>query len=47
MSEREQPGLRAGLRATIMHQVTPDDTALAMGSGDVPVLATPRLLALA
>jgi predicted thioesterase len=27
--------------------VTESDTAVAMGSGDVPVLATPRLLALA
>jgi predicted thioesterase len=27
------------------HQVTDDDTAIALGSGDVPVLATPRLLA--
>ena len=27
------------------HQVTPDDTAHALGSGDLEVLATPRLLA--
>lgn len=27
------------------HVVTADDTALALGSGDVPVLATPRLVA--
>lgn len=27
------------------HQVTDADTASAMGSGDVPVLATPRLIA--
>lgn len=27
------------------HTVTDDDTAIALGSGDVPVLATPRLLA--
>ena len=27
------------------HQVTPDDTARALGSGDLDVLATPRLLA--
>ncbi|MFI9155904.1 thioesterase family protein [Streptomyces sp. NPDC053367] len=27
------------------HEVTPDDTAAALGSGDVPVLATPRLIA--
>ena len=27
------------------HQVTDADTAIALGSGDVPVLATPRLIA--
>ncbi|MFP5345808.1 MAG: thioesterase family protein [Actinomycetes bacterium] len=27
------------------HEVTDDDTAAALGSGDVPVLATPRLVA--
>ena len=27
------------------HHVTDDDTAIALGSGDVPVLATPRLIA--
>jgi fluoroacetyl-CoA thioesterase len=37
------PGARATLRIT----VTEEDTAIAAGSGDVPVLATPRLLALA
>jgi fluoroacetyl-CoA thioesterase len=37
------PGLRAGFSYT----VTGADTALAVGSGDVPVLATPRVLALA
>jgi fluoroacetyl-CoA thioesterase len=36
-----------GLRATVRAGVTEADTAAAMGSGDVPVLATPRLLALA
>jgi fluoroacetyl-CoA thioesterase len=36
-----------GLRATVRAAVTEADTATAMGSGDVPVLATPRLLALA
>ncbi len=41
------PGLSAGLRATVRAAVTDTDTAVAMGSGDVPVLATPRLLALA
>lgn len=29
----------------VRHTVTDDDTAVALGSGDVPVLATPRLLA--
>jgi len=37
------PGLRAGFS----HTVTDADTAVAAGSGDVPVLATPRVLALA
>jgi fluoroacetyl-CoA thioesterase len=41
------PGLAAGLRATVRAVVTEADTAGAMGSGDLPVLATPRLLALA
>jgi predicted thioesterase len=40
-------GLAVGLRATVRAAVTEADTALAMGSGDVPVLATPRVLALA
>jgi fluoroacetyl-CoA thioesterase len=40
-------GLAAGLRATVRATVAEADTAGAMGSGDVPVLATPRLLALA
>ncbi|HEX7994177.1 MAG TPA: hotdog domain-containing protein [Streptosporangiaceae bacterium] len=40
-------GLQAGLRATITAEVTEADTAQALGSGDVPVLGTPRLLALA
>ncbi len=42
-----EPALAVGLRATVRAVVTEDDTAAAMGSGDVPVLATPRLLALA
>jgi fluoroacetyl-CoA thioesterase len=37
------PGLTAKLSVT----VTEADTAIAAGSGDVPVLGTPRLLALA
>lgn len=40
-------GLSVGLRATVRAVVGQSDTAIAMGSGDVPVLATPRLLALA
>jgi fluoroacetyl-CoA thioesterase len=39
--------LAVGLRATVRAVVTEADTATAMGSGDVAVLATPRLLALA
>ncbi len=35
-----------GLRATVEHIVAAADTAIALGSGDVPVLATPRVLAL-
>ena len=34
-----------GLRTAQAHRVTDTDTALALGSGDLPVLATPRLLA--
>ncbi|HEY2551433.1 MAG TPA: hotdog domain-containing protein [Streptosporangiaceae bacterium] len=40
-------GLAAGLRGAVSAVVADDDTALALGSGDVPVLGTPRLLALA
>jgi fluoroacetyl-CoA thioesterase len=36
-----------GQRARVSIVVTDADTAVAAGSGDVPVLATPRLLALA
>jgi fluoroacetyl-CoA thioesterase len=36
-----------GLRAAFDHTVADQDTAVALGSGDVPVLATPRVLALA
>ena len=35
------------MRASVRTVVTDTDTAIAAGSGDVPVLATPRLLALA
>ena len=39
--------LEPGLSASVTLTVTEADTAQALGSGDVPVLATPRLLALA
>lgn len=42
-----QGALQAGLRATVASMVTEADTAIALGSGNVPVLGTPRLLALA
>jgi len=38
--------VQPGLAATIELKVSDDDTALALGSGSVPVLATPRLIAL-
>ena len=40
-------GLTIGARGTVSVVVTQADMAEAAGSGDVPVLATPRLLALA
>jgi fluoroacetyl-CoA thioesterase len=39
--------LAAGLRASVRIVVGDADTAIEAGSGDLPVLATPRLLALA
>jgi hypothetical protein len=39
--------LEPGLEASFRYTVTEADTAAAVGSGDVPVLATPRVLALA
>jgi predicted thioesterase len=39
--------LEPGLAATFRYTVTEADTAVALGSGEVPVLATPRVLALA
>jgi len=36
-----------GLSAGLVHTVTADDSARVVGSGDLDVLATPRLLALA
>ena len=38
--------LLAGRTASVAMVVTDADTAIALGSGDVPVLGTPRLLAL-
>ena len=38
---------RPGLTATVSLDVTDLDTAIAIGSGDVAVLATPRVVALA
>jgi predicted thioesterase len=43
--EHELP--HVGSTAEVLHEVSEADTAVALGSGDVPVLATPRLLALA
>jgi predicted thioesterase len=40
-------GLAAGLSAKVRLCVGDGDTAQALGSGDVPVLGTPRILALA
>lgn len=40
-------GPAPGLRASVRIVVSDGDTAISAGSGDVPVLATPRLLALA
>ena len=39
--------LEAGLEATVEERVTDAMTAAALGSGDVPVLGTPAVLALA
>jgi fluoroacetyl-CoA thioesterase len=43
MTEATMP--QAGAATTVSHQVTDADTAVALGSGDLPVLGTPRLLA--
>jgi fluoroacetyl-CoA thioesterase len=37
--------MQPGDTGTLLFTVTPEDTALALGSGDLPVLGTPRLLA--
>jgi len=36
---------QVGLEAAVSFDVTDADTAMALGSGDLPVLATPRLIA--
>ncbi len=38
--------VRPGLSAMVQHVVSDDDTAVAMKTGEVPVLATPRVVAL-
>lgn len=38
--------LQAGLSATVIVEIVDDDTAIALGSGSVAVLGTPRVLAL-
>lgn len=43
----EFPEFSPGMSARVELTVTDADTAQALGSGDVPVLGTPRLLALA
>ena len=45
-SYRTAVDLHPGLSARVTLVVGEDDTAVAFGSGDVPVLATPRLIAL-
>ncbi|MEV4118368.1 hotdog domain-containing protein [Micromonospora sp. NPDC049645] len=47
MQEQPEPAFAPGLTAQIELTVTDADTAQAVGSGDVPVLGTPRVLALA
>lgn len=47
MQEQPEPPFAPGLTARVELTVTDADTAQAVGSGDVPVLGTPRVLALA
>ncbi|MEU7611268.1 hotdog domain-containing protein [Micromonospora sp. NPDC049204] len=47
MQEQPEPAFTPGLTAQVELTVTDADTAQAVGSGDVPVLGTPRVLALA
>lgn len=39
-------GVESGMEGSAQMEVGDGDTAIALGSGDVPVLATPRLVAL-
>jgi len=45
-SDGDSPTLAIGLSAAVEEAVTADMTAAAVGSGDVPVLATPAVLSL-
>ncbi|NES15043.1 MULTISPECIES: thioesterase family protein [Micromonospora] len=47
MQEQPEQPFAPGLSARVELTVTDADTAQAVGSGDVPVLGTPRVLALA
>ncbi|MEV0005931.1 hotdog domain-containing protein [Micromonospora sp. NPDC050980] len=47
MQEQPESPLAPGRTARVDLTVTDADTALALGSGDVPVLGTPRVVALA
>jgi fluoroacetyl-CoA thioesterase len=47
MEQHSASNLAPGMTARVELTVTDGDTAQAMGSGDVPVLGTPRVLALA
>jgi len=42
----DNDGVRVGLAGEVVHVVGDGDTAVALGSGDVPVLGTPRVVAL-
>ncbi|MBM0233031.1 thioesterase [Micromonospora sp. STR1_7] len=46
MQEQPEPAFAPGLTAQVELTVSDADTAQAVGSGDVPVLGTPRVLAL-
>jgi fluoroacetyl-CoA thioesterase len=42
----DQPNVQTGAVASVRLLVGPEDTAEALGSGDVPLLGTPRVVAL-